>query len=305
MSTAFMFSGQGSQYIGMGEQLYEAYGCVRDVFSHANRVLGYDIKEVLFQKEDLLNNTRYTQVAMFVLYVSVLEVLKEHGINAEYSLGLSLGEYGAYYHNQVFDFETGLQIIQSRGKFMSLAAQKNPGKMSAIMGMDADILERLVQQIPGYVRVANYNTYGQLVVSGEQEAVESLNVLAKENGAKRAITLNTSGAFHCELMRQAAVDFSHFLDAYSLSEPNKHLVINVTGDYYKGHLKEVMALQITNPVRFTQSIERLIEDGVDTFIEIGPKKTLCSFVRKINQDVKICNVEDLESLQNTIVTLEG
>ncbi|MBN2541083.1 MAG: ACP S-malonyltransferase [Bacilli bacterium] len=305
MRVAFMFSGQGAQYVGMGEQLYESYGSVRDIFEHAKHVLGYDIKHILFQDEQKLNDTKYTQVAMFVLYASILEVLREHGIDADYSFGLSLGEYGAYLHNQVFSFETGLRIIQSRGEFMNLAASKNPGKMSAIMGMDVDTLEHLVNQVPGTVKIANYNTYGQLVISGDVDAVDALNQLAKDQGAKRVIPLNTSGAFHSPLMSQAADDFEHFLDGIDLSEPRRNLVVNFTGDYYKENLKEIMALQITSSVRFIQSVERLIADGVDTFIEIGPKKTLSGFVRKINKDVTIGNVEDLESLQATLSILEG
>ena len=220
-------------------------------------------------------------------------------------MGLSLGEYGAYLHNHVFDFSTGLKIVQSRGKFMDLAAKKNPGLMCAVLGMEADDLEPLIRQVNGYVTIANYNTYGQLVISGESKAVEELSELAKTAGAKRIIPLQTSGAFHSQLMSQAALDFEHYLESIELQEPNKHLYVNVTGNEYTGNLKELMTLQITNSVMFYQAIERLIEEGVDTFIEIGPKTTLSKFVKKINKSVTICNVENIESLERTVTVLEG
>ncbi len=304
MKVAFMFSGQGSQYLGMGQDLYEAYGTVRDVFDEANKTLGYNIKNIMFFDEKKLNDTKYTQVAMFVFYQAILEILKEYNIFSDYSLGLSLGEYGAYLHNEVFDFSSGLKVVQCRGEFMNLAASKNPGKMSAVLGLKPEILESLILRVNGYTTIANYNTYSQLVISGEAKAIDELSVLAKESGAKRVIPLKTSGAFHSKLMSQAAIDFENYLDSIEFQEPKRKLIVNVTGNYYKNNLKEMMVLQITNSVKFFQSIETLIKDGIDTFIEIGPKRTLCGLVKKINKDVKLLNIEDLISLQNTLTELE-
>lgn len=300
MASVFMFSGQGAQYVGMGKELYDNYDVAKKAFDKADEILGYSIKDIIFNNEEKLNDTLYTQVAMFTIYYAVLEVLKSHDINAEYSIGLSLGEYGALLQNQVFDFETGLKILEKRGEFMYQASLKVEGKMSAILGMDASVLENIINNVNGYVKIANYNTYGQLVISGEENAVLEVNKIALENGAKRAILLNTSGPFHTDLMSEASSKLEEYLDGVSLKEPTGGLLVNVTGDFYKGNVKQSMVNQITSSVYYYQMIEKLIEKDVDTFIEIGPKKTLCSFVKKIDRKLNIFNVEDIVSLNKLL-----
>lgn len=301
---AFLFSGQGAQYVGMGQELYDQYDIVKQRFTEASKILGYDVKEILFGNEDKLNNTMYTQPLMFVLYVSILDVLEVNGVTSTHTCGLSLGEYGALYDAGCFDFATGLTLLAARGKAMAEASNHVQGSMSAILGLDAEPLEAIIEEVDGYVTIANYNTYGQLVISGEDNAVKAVNEKALVAGAKRAIPLQTSGPFHSKLMEPAVTLFQTALESITLQEPQKELLINVTGTYHEGDLKQNMLTQITSSVYFYQMIEQLLKDGVETFIEIGPKKTLRSFVKKINRKVKALNVEDITSLQQTLEQLE-
>lgn len=304
MKKVLMFSGQGSQYVGMGEEFYNNYEVAKNVIDSADKILGYSIKDIMFGNEKLLNNTLYTQVAMFTLYVAILEVLKSEDVEVEYAIGLSLGEYGALYYNDVFDFETGLKILEKRGLFMNEAAKNTRGLMSAILGMESDVLLDIIAGVEGFVKIANYNTYGQLVISGQENAVLEVNEIALRKGAKRAIVLNTSGPFHTSLMKEASTKFSDYLSTVKLGVPSKKLLVNTTGDFYKDNLKDTMVNQITNSVMFYQMIEKLIDDGVTTFIEVGPKKSLCSFVKKIDRKLKIYNVEDMMSLEKLLSFLK-
>ncbi len=299
-----MFSGQGSQYVGMCQELYEEYDSVKALFHKASRVLGYDTVSIMFHNEEKLNNTLYTQPLMFLMYASILEVLKENSIQSDFSIGLSLGEYGALYDAKCFDFETGLKILEKRGLYMAETCAKTTGRMSAILGMDAEALLNIIQDVQGYSKIANYNTYGQLVISGEEKAVLEVNELALSNGAKRAILLNTSGPFHTDLMIYASNRFNEYLNDIKIKEPQKKILLNTTGDFYQEGVKENMVKQITSSVMFYQMVEKLIDKDVDTFIEIGPKKTLSSFVKKIDRKLNIMNIEDIESLKKALLKLE-
>ena len=305
MNIALMFSGQGSQYHGMGKDLYDYFDEVKNIFHQAETITKYPLREIIFnQNDDRLHETKYTQVSMFTIYQSVLMILKKYKLDSNYSFGLSLGEYGAYLHNEVFDFETGLDIIKHRAAFMEEASLKTPGKMCAVINLNPTTLESLVNESPYRVNIANYNTPQQLVISGEERGVDEISLQAKEKGAKRIIELKTSGAFHSSLMDEAANQFYDYLEHINLNEPTKHLYINLTGRHYINEIKEVMVNQINHSVKFYQMIDKLIEKGIDTFIEIGPKTTLCNFIKRINPQVKLLNIENIESLKNTLTELE-
>lgn len=299
-----MFSGQGSQYVGMGQELYNQYPSVQLLFQQASDILGYDVKMILFEDEEKLNDTLYTQPLLFVLYASIHKVLAENSVQSTHTCGLSLGEYGALYDAGVFDFKTGLHLLQARGQFMNEASAAVSGSMAAVLGLDKEPLLEAINQVDGYCTIANYNTYGQIVISGDVQAVKEVSNLAKEAGAKRVVPLNTSGPFHSALMKDAANQFGQFIKKYSFTEPTKPLLTNVNGSYHQGSLNDVMVQQITSSVYFYQMIEQLIQDDVTTFIEIGPKKTLSSFVKKIDRSLTILNVEDLASLQRTLDTIK-
>jgi len=301
---ALMFSGQGSQYAGMGRKLYERYDSVKTVYCESESITGYPIREISFRENDpRINQTKYTQVCMFTLYQAILVLLEERGWHVQTSFGLSLGEYGAYLHQKVFSFEQGLRIVKERARLMDEASKTQHGGMSAVIGLDKEKVEELIAKSHTEVSIANYNTPTQLVVSGSLEGLDAFERLAK-NEAKRVIRLKTSGAFHSKWMSQAMTSFQSVLQDIELNEPSGYLYLNTTGMLYHENLKTHMVEQLIKPVRFYQIIDALPSQNITTCIEIGPKRTLCQLVKRIDPTIQTLSIEDDITLEKTLTYME-
>ena len=308
MKVAFIFSGQGSQYIGMGKELYNNIPSCQKVYDKANEVLGFDLKELIFNgdKEEL-NITENTQPAILTTSVAILQAIKEKGIKADIVAGLSLGEYSALVASEALDFETAVSLVKKRGRFMQEAVPQGVGSMAAVIGLDESEIKKVlkVASEKGIVEIANYNTNNQIVIGGECAAVELATELLKEAGARRVIPLKVSGPFHTSLLNEASIKLENEFKSIEFNDPKIKTITNVTADFIndKTEIKNLLINQVKSSVRWSETIEKMIDEGIDTFIEIGPLKTLSSFVREISKEkkttVKIFNVEDLKSLNKT------
>lgn len=295
---AFMFPGQGAQYVGMGKEFYDNNEKSRAVFEAASKAVGLDIEALCFEENTDINITEYTQIAMLTAEVAMLQAVLNLGVKPDVTGGLSLGEYSALVASGVMDFEDCARVVRKRGIYMQDEVPAGQGGMAAIIAMDADKISEVLQKIDGIVGIANYNCPGQIAISGEKAAVEEACVLLKEAGAKRCIPLNVSGPFHSPMLKGAGRKLSKELETVEIHDIAIPYVTNVTGDFVtdKDNVKELLAAQVSNSVKWIQCVEAMLEDGVDTFIEIGPGKTLSSFVKKINKEVTIVNVDKYEDL---------
>ena len=310
MRTVFMFSGQGAQYAGMGKELYQKYSVAKKVFDCADDVLGYSIKENCFQDEAKLGETEFAQPAILTMSIAALEVLKEQGVRAEMAAGLSLGEYSAYVASGAMDFEEAVALVQKRGKFMAEAVPSGEGAMYAIIGLDTELVEEAckeaVQEGLGLAVPANYNAPGQIVIAGAAKAVEKAAALAKEKGAKMAVRLKVSGPFHTKMLQPAADRLGLELEKMHISPMKIPVFTNVDAKEVASEkdIIPILTKQICCPVRFSDIIQNMHEKGADTFIELGPGKALCGFVKRTLKGVTILNVEDESSLAKTMSKLQ-
>lgn len=302
--TAFMFPGQGAQYIGMGRDFYENVPVSKEIFDKASGVVGFSMTELCFEENERINITEYTQAAMLTASVAMLYALKEKGIDSDVNAGLSLGEYGALVASGVMTFEDACKVVRQRGLYMQ-AEVPTGGAMSAVLAMDASKIEEICEQTEGIVTIANYNCPGQIVISGEAKAVESAGEKLMDVGAKRVVPLKVSGPFHSQMLKGAGEKLLNVLNEVIINDPVKPYLSNVTADYVttKETVKDLLTRQVYTSVRWQQSVERMIADGVDTFVEIGPGKTLSSFVKKINREVKVLNIEKYEDLDKVVSEL--
>lgn len=305
---AFLFSGQGAQYVGMGKQIAQEYKSADSVFNEASEALGFDIKKMIFESDDeTLKITENTQPCIVTTSIACLQPLLERGIKPDVVAGLSLGEYSAHVASGTMSFSDAVALVRKRGKYMQEAVPVGIGAMAAILGLDNEKVIECCNEAAsnGIIEPANFNCPGQVVVAGEVKAVEKAMEIAKEAGAKRAMLLPVSAPFHCSLLKPAGEKLAVELEKIELRDMNIPVVTNVTAEYIldKTKVKDLLIRQVSSPVLFEMSVRKMIDDGVDTFVEIGPGKTLIGFVKKINKDVKTLNVEDLESLDNTLKEL--
>ncbi len=292
-----MFPGQGAQYIGMGKEFYEKEETAREIFDMAGSVTGLDLPGLCFEENDKSNITEYTQIAMLTVEVAILKVLEEKGIHPDVAAGLSLGEYGAIVACGAMRAQEAFAVVRRRGVYMQEAVPEG-GAMSAVMGLSGGIIEEVCQSTLGTVSIANYNCPGQIVITGEADAVKRAGDVLKEKGAKRVIPLNVSGPFHSQMLIGAGERLKKDLEKVQMNEFSVPYVANLTADYVTSpeNVRELLEKQISSPVKWQQSVEKMLAEGVDTFVEIGPGKTLSSFVKKINKEVLVLNIDKYEDL---------
>ena len=312
MKIGYIFPGQGTQTVGMGKDLYDKYEEARYIYSRIDKSLGESVEDITFNiTQEELNQTKNTQIAIYTMSLSILEILNKAGIKPIAAAGLSLGEYTALTCANAISVEEGAKIVRTRGRLMQDLAPKGDWAMAAIIGMEDEKVEEVCSKVEsGFVKAVNYNCPGQVVVSGEKEAVQRAMEIAKEMGARKAIELKTSGPFHTEKLKEASKELRKELENISFNKCEISVIKNLDGTPYtdEDDMVDILANHVINPVKFRKSIETMLEMGIDTFVEVGPGKTLSGFVRKVCREkgieVNIFNIENVETLENALQNIK-
>ncbi len=306
---AFVFPGQGAQKVGMGKEFYDNSPIAKEIFDKASEAVGLDLKALCFEENEDINITEFTQVALLTTSVAIMEVLRDRGIEPDVAAGLSLGEYCALVAAKSMNYIDAAKAVRKRGIFMQEEVPTGVGGMAAIMGLDAAEIEAAIDGID-QVQVANYNCPGQIVISGKKEAVEEGAEKCKEAGAKRAVMLNVSGPFHSDLLTGAGTKLEKVLDEIEIVKPEIPYVANVTASYVteQADIQPLLVKQVSSSVRWQQSVEAMVADGVDTFIELGPGRTLAGFNKKIGKaigkELTTYSVGTMEEMEAVIEALK-
>ena len=297
----FLYPGQGAQKAGMGKDFYENSPLAKELYDEASEALGLDMKALCFEENDKLDLTEYTQAALVTTCLAMTRVAKEAGLKADITAGLSLGEYAAIAAAGGMKELDAIRLVRKRGILMQNTVPAGEGAMCAVMAMDAEKIDQVIKDIEG-VSVANYNCPGQIVITGEKAAVETAAAALKEAGAKRTVMLNVSGPFHSPMLLPAGEELRKELGHIEMRPLDIPYVTNVNAKEVTdiNEARGLLARQVSSPVRWMQSMEYLIKEGVDTFIEIGPGRTLAGFMKKIDRDVKVINIGTWEDIDKAV-----
>lgn len=302
--TAFLFPGQGAQYVGMAKDFYDTYPECKEIIDKAAELMDFDLKHVLFEENELINKTEYTQAAMVAAEVCILKAVEMKGIKADITAGLSLGEYSALVANGALSFEDAMKLVRKRGLYMENEVPAGKGTMAAVIALDGDVIDDVCAKITAdtgkVVSAANYNCPGQIVISGYTESVNDAVEPLKEAGAKMVSILNVSGPFHSPMLKGAGDKLGEELKNVEFADPvvpyiNNADVKTITN---KDEIKDSLERQVYSPVRWQQTMEKMLEEGVDTFYEIGPGKTLAGFMKRIDRSKKVISISTVEELNS-------